>query len=1339
MNARLLAVFVIVSICSLALGAPFDSGPKEFTQPGGTKFFGRYYGDEFESFLRTSDGYTFVGRTPDGSEGPYEYAAIGGDGNFVGSGKYVGIDPAPAEAYMLDRCCAAKDAILVRMTEFYNWLDGSGDLDNWRDSTLMACAANDTLVINVGLLLIDFPDRLHVESCIDTVGTPDPCLIYAGQKPRHINNMMNSIGTYHGYQPGHAIWHGNHNPNLHPTWQQRVYGSFREYWREVSYSLWDVRSTIINANDGLDWADWITTDSSQWCYTPQSLANHVKQKARDRGWSVDNYHQIIIFYPGDIRGALYNGHDQLFYMLAFSSDPECVLVPLGGPDTQMGWRFAHIGTMAHEWGHLIGWTDFRAAGLASLMAQGNGLGPSGNGEARPCRLGALLEHQIGWLECMSQDQIGGIVELTSSQHVDMPVPTENSHTVCSFGNFLLEGRHIRKNLPYEEPIRGQYWQGVDDFMFQGELPVGTNQAQMVIWDTTCSTYYWDNFHCNSVVRNSSSLTYMWRADPAGGDFQWWAWPGEFAHSPNTLNWTPFTFPNTGTTGSAILNILPNDADSTLGFDFVLNSPQNGPLTITQPVYAYKEYQFTDDVIIAAGGELWAQAPYQGTMSTLKFGAGKNLIVSPGGFIKARGASGTNRALFQGINTDPPNAWGGIVFNGTDWQNQLELCRVSDADTGITVGVNASASVVNCEINAHYAGVKTLTTSSTINLAGDSLTTPSYAIYSPAGTINFSGRNSIKGIYLGGGLLSFAPGSDIRIKPDSYIHCYGSFDASGTAAQPIIFQRSGATAWAGIRIEDHGTNNHMSYATVKGARHGIIVSNSSRAMLDHITVQDCESGVVYTWYSSGSLTNSTIRNNSKRGVFLLHNNASLNNNAVYNNGWYGLRMWGCNYSSIMYNTVHDNGILHDPNDAYWTGIQLLEGAAHLTCNDVYENEGPGMLVLPQGFGYMGNGGGHNDFRDNNQAISIGRPDLGQLCLLSGRADINCGMNTFEDAEDQHVLIYEMPLPIPDNRRFEFSYWGTTDIGNILDRIPGDPDILPILEVDATCPPDPNIPVECMEEEEHSVFLEGWEHEMAAQFNTAVERYENYLNLYPGGKYEALTIDRLLFCKKAQDWSWSDTRNYFLQMAQDSSKDSSFVALCKANAAWCLIEMDDWYGGYEELVALIDTSLKEYAYLSVSLKTLLAELKADESEILSIPGDGNGRSDGSSIDETAATFEAKLADVDNKLSALLAQYRPPDGPPQTQQVPVIPTTFALYQNYPNPFNPVTEIRFDLPEKAAVELRVFNTLGQLVATIVEETRNAGFYEVQWDASGFSSGMYVCQLRAGNFVDSKKMLLLR
>jgi len=89
--------------------------------------------------------------------------------------------------------------------------------------------------------------------------------------------------------------------------------------------------------------------------------------------------------------------------------------------------------------------------------------------------------------------------------------------------------------------------------------------------------------------------------------------------------------------------------------------------------------------------------------------------------------------------------------------------------------------------------------------------------------------------------------------------------------------------------------------------------------------------------------------------------------------------------------------------------------------------------------------------------------------------------------------------------------------------------------------------------------------------------------------------------------------------------------------------------------------------------------------------------------------------------------------------IPFKFSLSQNYPNPFNPTTTIQFGLPKAENVEIRIVNILGQEVATLVHQYLPAGWHSVQWNASGCASGVYICEMRVGNYEFSKKLLLLR
>ncbi len=89
--------------------------------------------------------------------------------------------------------------------------------------------------------------------------------------------------------------------------------------------------------------------------------------------------------------------------------------------------------------------------------------------------------------------------------------------------------------------------------------------------------------------------------------------------------------------------------------------------------------------------------------------------------------------------------------------------------------------------------------------------------------------------------------------------------------------------------------------------------------------------------------------------------------------------------------------------------------------------------------------------------------------------------------------------------------------------------------------------------------------------------------------------------------------------------------------------------------------------------------------------------------------------------------------------IRTLFSLEQNYPNPFNPSTTIQFTLPGSNYVTLKVYNTLGEDVATLVQGKFSAGKYKVEWNTNGLASGIYFYHLQAGGFVATKESILLR
>lgn len=140
---------------------------------------------------------------------------------------------------------------------------------------------------------------------------------------------------------------------------------------------------------------------------------------------------------------------------------------------------------------------------------------------------------------------------------------------------------------------------------------------------------------------------------------------------------------------------------------------------------------------------------------------------------------------------------------------------------------------------------------------------------------------------------------------------------------------------------------------------------------------------------------------------------------------------------------------------------------------------------------------------------------------------------------------------------------------------------------------------------------------------------------------------------------------------------------------------------------------------------------------IPGSGSIEFQGINIVQTSVGSTSGRLFLDDCTSDIITDVKLAEG---------LPTTYQLEQNYPNPFNPTTTIRYAIPSSSLnatslqiVTLKVFNILGQEVATLVNEAKGPGRYEVKFDASGLSSGIYLYRLEAGNFVSTKKLILLK
>ena len=166
---------------------------------------------------------------------------------------------------------------------------------------------------------------------------------------------------------------------------------------------------------------------------------------------------------------------------------------------------------------------------------------------------------------------------------------------------------------------------------------------------------------------------------------------------------------------------------------------------------------------------------------------------------------------------------------------------------------------------------------------------------------------------------------------------------------------------------------------------------------------------------------------------------------------------------------------------------------------------------------------------------------------------------------------------------------------------------------------------------------------------------------------------------------------------------------------------------------ETEVNNYGF-DVERSELSAERQAWE-KIGFVNGNGNSNSPKSytftDTDVLSGKYSYRLKQIDN------------DGKFEYSKVIEVdlgaPTKFELSQNYPNPFNPVTTIRFSLPEAGNVKLTLFNILGQEIKTLVNDFKESGVHTINFDATDLNSGMYIYKIEAGNFVQTRKMTLIK
>jgi hypothetical protein len=376
MKSFFLILITLMCISAIAASAPFDTGMRERSQPNSSTFTARAWGDEFFWWMETSDGYRVI----QSSDAWYYYATLDESGEFTPTTAKVGLDTPPAGSYHLERSPS-------RIAEIEQWIaQAQAQTDEARQWYAQHQAANPNSPFRIGVIFAEFQDFRHY------AGGTRP----NGYLKADFDSMLFSHNWYN-------------IPARHPEGDS-VYGSFRDYWDQMSRGQLIVEGTLLNPPDANGVPRWVMIGNRADYHYPVLMKPHVLQSYMDSlnanppgQWpDTAGYDKLIIIYAQNDIEALRLTHagDRSYIQV-----PERVGVELyrGEP-----YAFAHIGTYAHEFGHNIGFQDEYASrdryqddGRTclfnfDLMAWGIYNGPLRKGEC-PATLSPYYRIDKGWV------------------------------------------------------------------------------------------------------------------------------------------------------------------------------------------------------------------------------------------------------------------------------------------------------------------------------------------------------------------------------------------------------------------------------------------------------------------------------------------------------------------------------------------------------------------------------------------------------------------------------------------------------------------------------------------------------------------------------------------------------------------------------------------------------------------------------------------------------------------------------------------------------------------------------------------------------------------------------
>jgi len=1236
-------LILLLSLLTTQLYAYSAGGTKIFEQPNGVTFKGTWLDSEisFSWLNATEDGYVFI----DGPGNYYYYATLGPNGNYVATSYKVGIDNPPSESYCLERTGFALDTYQTQLDSF----------------NCLCLEQNQYYLDNANR---DFETFFAAVICVDFswVG-PDSIQCRQNQNPRYTKSNFEDMLESQGYY--HTGLYGVTSPD-----DEEVYGSFKDYWKEVTNWSVVTETGIVNPaiNDSIQWitypgyVDYCTLINYA---QNQTVTEWAVAYADSMGWLPANTEYVIIVGAGvnwdwvegqgwhiiapvgglglpsfnytnsgtgmSIQGA-FTSYERWDDWGTWYQNPPLHLRYFNQPNPPHEYHFDNIGMYCHEAGHAyFGWTHSPTNTHSwNLMISGTNCG---NG-ACPTPPSPVLLTSMGWID---------LVQLTQNQTVEFGYDPQFTTQISPEGTPKI-------------------------YYINGTQPANLWQDSYIIINARYTSFYSfapgnpnePGIYTTPNPENNLLITHK-PLDPTSVGMG-------YSHTENGNNLLGRStdpegnsFP--GSTGRDYL--LPSDDDPDV---FDTRSVVNSSTYFWDGVY--QEGVCLKNIVSDAQANCIRADVY------CNYWEG-NLDDAPGGAylpIPIATVTWSGDDIILGGDVTVSDYQDLVIENGSVITAENNACLRSLGQT--IFGKTEIAADICLEGKFQINDTLRVTNGAVLTIRPDTTLTDGTQLEFAANAV----------LLIDGGLVAV--------------------DESGQ--NPISFKRLNEDLpWEGIVID----NQTSSY--------------SYPSCLDHCIITGANVGLKTISAYDLQVQNCSFSGNTA-GVYYIHCNAGgdpsfRGNNFIANQ--YGLVLFGGAFehdAEMLENNFIDNesyAIFMHSGNTYPIGDNYITGSnVGIVCrNYTHSNLCYHEITHEEG--------GYNTLTGNDFGIKIldgSTPYLGQIEY--GFYGLNNYTNTRRYDlwnTNPHVLImaednWWQADPPDSNSIFchptmvDFNPWSNSYNYRTDD---------PLLRRS-------NQPVYCENLWEKIADATGLVY--TGQYDQAIEIYTYILERYPNSIQAAQALEGLY-------WAEGHINGIPRLIQQIGSIESTLPST--------LIELSQFLN----IRAYLETGNPQEAFNIASELSNTAE--QENLRILSTFALGyitkhylDDQSQGNDYFEefierfpkdelaTVAALELGLERITetagNNLSGFDLQ---------------IPNQYALQQNYPNPFNPVTTIPFEIADNENVTLTIFNVEGKIVATLVDGTQSAGKHSAVWKTNDVPSGVYFCRLKADDFQQTIKMILIK